>query len=103
MANNEKVTYFFTTKDILKALKARGLPSTWAQIKWYREANLVPEINKVVLFHRDDSPTQKGERKGTVISKKEMPIFTQDDIDLLVAAVIKIREDRERARDEEGF
>lgn len=96
MDNN--VQYWLTTKDALAALKEKGLPSTWAQIKLYRDVKLIPPIKNIVRFHRGDSPTKKGARLGIVISKKDMPIFTQQDIEDLVAAVAKIKADEEATR-----
>lgn len=94
----QETQYWLTTKDVLAALKAKGLPSTWAQIKLYRDVKLVPPIKNVVKFHRNDSPTKKGARQGIVISKQDMPIFTQADVDELVQAVAKIKADEEALR-----
>ena len=96
--DNSNIQHWFTTKDVLAALKEKGLPSTWAQIKLYRDVKLIPPIRNIVLFHRNDAPTKKGSRIGIVISKRDIPIFTQQDIDDLVAAVARIKADEEAKR-----
>ncbi len=101
--SNQDVKYWKTKKDLLEALKEKGLPSTWAQIKLYEVVKLIPSPRNIVLFHRKDSPTNKGNRIGSVISKRDMPIFTQEDIDELVMTVAKIKADEETKKQQENL
>lgn len=95
--NKEQVTYWLTTKDLLKELRKYKLPSTWAAVKQYFDLGLLPPSKNVVQFHRDDSPTTKGDRVGTIISRRGHPIYTKQDIANLVGLVRQIKiEEEER-------
>jgi len=108
---DDTIQYWFTTKDVLEALKARNLPSTWAQIKLYRDVKLIPPIRNMVKFHRKDSPikysrvtTDEGtqvvtsKRAGTIVSREGHPIFNQQDINEIVEAVARIKADEEASQ-----
>lgn len=75
-----KTKVWYTLKDVFEVLHNRGISLTWAQLKVYQEAKLVPPFKNIVLFRKE----------------KEMPIFIQEDIDTLVEVIAKINRNKNR-------
>jgi predicted DNA-binding antitoxin AbrB/MazE fold protein len=72
------IKLWYTRKNLLEALRAKKLPSSWMWIQACYEGGVLPKPTNVLSFHRGD--TKK-------IAKQFMPIYTQEDIDNTVKAV----------------
>jgi hypothetical protein len=81
---------WYTKKDILQILRDKQMPSTWANFKSYEDFGLLPTTENAVLhFHRGDASD---------ISKRDMPIYTNDNIEAIIVAVEKIEEEKRNRR-----
>lgn len=77
----------YTAKDLMKALKLAGLPSTRPRFNWYEKLGIIPKPRFIVHMHNSN-----------YFKNTDMRLYSKSDIERIVKAVkkseVKLKEQR---------